>query len=72
MMKEIVEKDLRPYFDKSSKIRKNNIESNWKIISGGLRNHKNGEHINLYGITHILRQIDDFSYFRVTKNSFRK
>ena len=41
-MKIIVEKDLRPYFDNTSNIRKNNIESNWKIIAGGLQNHKNG------------------------------
>ena len=69
-MKIIVKKDLRPYFDNTSDIRKNNIESNWKIIAGGLQNHKNGEHINRYGIAHIIRQIDDYSYFRVTKNLF--
>jgi len=69
-MNEIFEKNLRPYFNNSSIIRKNNIESNWKIIAGGLQNHKNGEHINRYGITHIIRQIDDYSFFRVTKNLF--
>lgn len=61
---------LRPFIDSKSQSIKSNIESNWKIIAGGLQNHDKGDHINLYGITHMIRQIDDFSYFRVTKNLF--
>jgi hypothetical protein len=40
---------------------KKNIESNFVFIIGGIKEHKiaNINGINKYGITHILRQIDD-------------
>lgn len=62
--------DLKPFIDSKSQSIKSNIESNWRIIAGGLQSHSQGDHINLYGITHMIRQIDDFSYFRITKNLF--
>ena len=65
-----VQLDLKPFIDSKSESIKKNIESNWKIISGGLQNHSKGDHINFYGIIHMIRQIDDFSYFRITKNVF--
>jgi hypothetical protein len=61
---------FRPFIDSKSDSLRSNIDSNWKIIAGGLKNHTSEDHINLYGITHMIRQIDDFSYFRVTKNVF--
>lgn len=52
---------------KGSKSSKKNIESNWKLIIGGLKEHKNDEFINKYGIIHIVRQIDGYFAFKPTR-----
>jgi hypothetical protein len=48
---------------------KNNIESNYIFIIGGIKEHKKADasHINKYGIIHIIRQIDDSVNYPATK-----
>lgn len=61
---------FRPFVDIQNKRHVDNIESNWKIISGGLQNHKRGDFVNLYGLIHMIRQIDDYSFFPITQQVY--
>jgi len=61
---------FRPVVDYTNHKQRENIESNWKLISGGLCNHNQGDHINLYGIIHMIRQIDDYSFFPITTSVY--
>ena len=52
---------------------KNNITSNWLLILGGLKEVKENkklEQVNKYGIIHIIRQIDGYSYYPITNKLY--
>lgn len=55
---------------------KNNVESNWLLIIGGLREFLNqkqikGNQLNKYGIIHMLRQIDGYYHYPITDALFQ-
>ena len=60
------------YYNLSTK-QVNNIESNWLLILGGLKEFKKQnkfEELNKYGIIHMIRQIDGYNYYPITHKLF--
>ena len=67
--------DLFKYFTgKRTKKQVQNINSNWLIISGALKAHREKNEldlINKYGLIHIIRQIDGLNYYRITEDLYQ-
>lgn len=58
---------------KLSSKQENNIESNWLLILGGLKEFKKQnkfKELNKYGIIHMVRQIDGYHYYAITQKLF--
>lgn len=70
-----MEEDLFKYFiGKRTNKQKQNIKSNWLIISGALKAHHEKNEldlINKYGLIHIIRQIDGLNYYRITEGLYQ-